>query len=121
MHITRAFAFKPQSQGHVDAPSSLWIGAQQRWAAHDVWQAPSLLSVRKTATISDLRRSPTHCFEDGTVAVTQRGETVGYPLSPEQLEIGLDLLARIEDPRVLKERLGLTEFWLQCVSSKQQP
>ncbi len=84
-------------------------------------QSPSPLSIRKTVTISDLRRSPTHCFENGTVAVTRRGEKVGYLMSPEEFERSLELLAQIEDPKVLKQKMGLTDSWLQIVGQKFQP
>ncbi|HIO01688.1 MAG TPA: hypothetical protein EYN14_06995 [Alphaproteobacteria bacterium] len=80
-------------------------------------QSPSPLSVRKTVTISALRRSPTRCFENGTVAVTHRGKTVGYLMSPEEFERGMELLAQIEDPKVLKQRMGLTDSWLQSVTA----
>lgn len=66
-------------------------------------KAPSPLSVPDSVTISDLRRNPTRCFHSGTVAVTLRGETVGYLMSPEDFERGLELLAQFEGPMVLRE------------------
>lgn len=76
-------------------------------------QSPSQLSVPETVTISDLRRNPTRCFSDATVEVTYRGQTVGYLMSPEQFEAGLKILAQVEAPEVLREKLGLTDFWLR--------
>jgi hypothetical protein len=84
-------------------------------------QSPLSLSVLETVTISDLRRNPTSCFIDGSVEVTYRGKTVGYLMSPEQFETGLDILAQVEDPEVLREKLGLTDFWLKSLGERSQP
>lgn len=83
-------------------------------------QSPSPLSIQKTVTISDLRRSPTNCFDSGTVAVTLKGETVGYLMSPEDFQRGLELLAQFEDPQVLKQKMGLTDHWLQIVDHRHK-
>ncbi|PPI83332.1 hypothetical protein KEHDKFFH_15315 [Marinobacter maroccanus] len=84
-------------------------------------QSQSPLSVPETVTISDLRRNPTRCFSDATVEVTYRGEKVGYLMSSEQFEIGLKILAQVEDPEVLKEKLGLTDSWLKSLGEPGQP
>ena len=84
-------------------------------------QSPALLPVQQTVTVSNFSRSPTRCFQDGTVAVTKRGKTIGYLLSPALFERGLALLAETEDPGALKEKMGLSDTWLQSVSSKPYP
>lgn len=80
----------------------------------------TILPENQPVTLSDLRRRPARYFQPGTVTVTKRGETIGYLLSPEQFEFGLELLARSEDPAVLKERLQLSDFWLEGVRSKRR-
>ena len=81
---------------------------------------PTTVSVPEIVTISDLRRNPTRCFSDATVEVTHRGQTVGYLMSTEQFETGLRILARIEDPETLKEKLGLTDSWLASLGESSQ-
>tara|TARA_R100000306_G_scaffold60390_1_gene60447 strand:+ start:1278 stop:1544 length:267 start_codon:yes stop_codon:yes gene_type:complete len=82
---------------------------------------PTPVSIPETVTISDLRRNPTRCFSDATVEVTYRGQKVGYLMSSEQFEIGLKILAQVEDPEVLKEKLGLTDSWLKSLGESGQP
>jgi len=66
-------------------------------------------------TISDLRSSPTKCFQNAPASVTLRGKRVGFLLSPKHFERTLRELARIEDPEKLKKQLGLSDAWFQSI------
>lgn len=77
-----------------------------------------LRPVQQTVTVSEFRQGPSRCFQEGPVAVTRKERTVGYLLSPELFENALGLLAETEYPRVLKEKLGLSDTWLQSIISE---
>jgi hypothetical protein len=78
----------------------------------------ALRPVQQTVSVSEFRQGPSRCFQQGPVAVTKKGRTVGYLLSPELFENALGLLAETEDPRILKDELGLSDTWLQSLVSK---
>ena len=69
----------------------------------------------QSVTMSDLRSSPTKCFQKAPASVTSRGKSVGFILSPEHFEQTLRELAKIEDPVKLKRQLGLSEAWFQSI------
>ncbi|WP_300496445.1 hypothetical protein [Marinobacter sp.] len=74
--------------------------------------------VDQEISISEFRRSPTKHFGYSPVAVLLRGRPRGYLLSVDHFEVMLAAIAECEDPVKLKEKLGLSDAWLEKILSK---
>ncbi|SNB59306.1 hypothetical protein SAMN04487880_3549 [Marinobacter sp. es.042] len=74
--------------------------------------------VDQEISISEFRRSPTRHFENSPVAVLSRGRPRGYLLSVDHFEVMLAAIAECEDPVKLKEKLGLSDAWLDKIVTK---
>lgn len=74
--------------------------------------------VDQEISISEFRRSPTKHFGNSPVAVLSRGRPRGYLLSVDHFEVMLAAIAECEDPVKLKEKLGLSDAWLDKIVIK---